>query len=80
MVIHMKTTLTIDDGVMRRLKKEAASRGTTMSELVEIALRKLLSDAKRKVEALPELPSFDGGGARVDISDREALYDAMEGR
>ncbi len=51
-----------------------------MSELVEIALRKLLSDAKRKVEALPELPSFDGGGARVDISDREALYDAMEGR
>jgi hypothetical protein len=29
---------------------------------------------------LPPLPSFDGGGALVDIADREALYRAMEGR
>jgi hypothetical protein len=35
----VKTTLTIDDSVMRLLKQEAAKRGCTMSELVESALR-----------------------------------------
>jgi hypothetical protein len=27
---------------------------------------------------LPPLPVFDGGGARVDVSDREALYNVLE--
>jgi hypothetical protein len=26
------------------------------------------------------LPSFKSGGARIEIADREALYEAMEGR
>ena len=42
MVFHMKTTLQIDDGVMRRLKREAARQGKTMSDLVETALRRML--------------------------------------
>lgn len=75
----MKTTLNIDDTVMRRLKREAARRRTTMSELVEVALRRLLDEKAVRGE-LSDLPSFDGGGARVDVSDRDALYDAMEGR
>lgn len=79
MVIHMKTTLNIDDGVMLRLRKEAARTGRTMSELVEMALRQLLQ-GKRDVAALPPLPSFNGNGTLVDISDRDALYRAMEGR
>ncbi len=77
MVLHMKTTLNIDDTVMARLKEEAARRRTTMSALVESALRSLL-DAKPKPVALPPLPSFDGGAFLVDISDRNALYDAMD--
>ncbi len=28
---------------------------------------------------LPPLPTFNSGGARVDVSDRDALYEAMEG-
>lgn len=35
----MKTTLNIDDQVMKRLKEEAARRDRTMSELVEAGLR-----------------------------------------
>jgi hypothetical protein len=79
MVFHMKTTLNIDDTIMRQLKHEAARRGKTMSELVETALRALLQSRKKRLN-LPPLPSFKSGGALVDIADREALYQAMEGR
>ncbi len=79
MVSHMKTTLNIDDTVMARLKREAARQRKTMSELVETALR-LLFERQRKEAELPDLPSFDSGGALVQIEDREALYQAMEGR
>lgn len=79
MVSHMKTTLNIDDGVMVRLRREAARTGRTMSELVETALRGLLQ-AKPAAVLLRPLPSFHSGGALVDVADREALYRAMEGR
>jgi len=75
----MKTTLNIDDSVMARLKQEAARRGCTMSELVESALRLLLRARKERAE-LPSLPTFRSGGHMVDIADRDALYEAMEGR
>ncbi len=79
MVFHMKTTLTIDDTVMARLRRESARTGRTMSELVETALRRLLQSKSEAAELTP-LPSFRSGGALVDIADREALYRAMEGR
>lgn len=79
MVIHMKTTLNIDDSVMARLKREAARQGRTMSELVESALR-LLFKSQREAPRLPRLPTFRSGGHLVDVADRDALYQAMEGR
>jgi Arc/MetJ family transcription regulator len=79
MVIWMKTTLNIDDSVMALLKREAARRGCTMSELVESALRRLLNE-KAAASPLPSLPKFKSGGATVEIADRDALYQAMEGR
>jgi hypothetical protein len=77
MLICMRTTLNIDDSVMKRLKQEAARRGTTMSELMESALRLLLREERRHIE-LPPIPTFHLGGELVDIADRDALYDAME--
>jgi len=79
MVCHMKTTLNVTDTVMAQLKREAARQGRTMSELVEIALRSLFREQK-KIANLPQLPVFRSGGALVDIADRDALYQAMEGR
>ena len=75
MVFHMKTTLNIADPVMRRLKEEAARRGTTMSALVEAGLRRVLAapDGPAERESLPPLPSWDSGGFQVDIADRDAL-------
>jgi hypothetical protein len=75
----MKTTLNIEDSVLRALKQEAARRRCTMSALVETALRQLLA-ARERSSKLPPLPTFQSGGAFVDIADRDALYAAMEGR
>lgn len=77
----MKTTLNIDDSVMQRLREEAARRRTTMSELVEAGLRRVLAPpvaAGNPPAALPPLPTWDSGGLLVDIDDRDALYRAME--
>ena len=71
--------MNIDDSVMTLLKQEAARRGCTMSELMESALRLLLTAKEDPRPVLP-LPSFKSGGAMVEIADREALYEAMEGR
>ena len=76
MDIHMKTTLQIDDGVMRELKMRAAREGRTMSELVEAALRRLL-DERPPDKDLPPLPVMKAREL-VDVSDRDALYRAME--
>ena len=77
MVFHMKTTLNIDDSVMQRLRQESARTGRTISELVESALRLSLS-RKKPSPKLPPLPVFDSGGAKVDVANRDALYQVME--
>jgi hypothetical protein len=76
----MKTTLNIDDRVMAQLRREAVRRGCTMSALVESALRLLLRPARGEPSDLPPLPTFKSGGHLVDVADREALSQAMEGR
>ena len=73
MVFPMKTTFDINDDVVRRLREEAARRGTTMSALVEAGLRRVLAEPaplNRRKAALPSL---------VNISDRDQLYRAMDG-
>jgi hypothetical protein len=78
MVIHMKTTLNISDVTMREVKREAARRQQTMSEMVEAALRTIV-EPKQQPAVLPPLPEFSSGGLRVNIADRDALYGVMGG-
>jgi len=75
----MKTTVVLDDALVARLKREAARRNRSMSEIVEMALH-LLFKAPRRATRLPKLPRYGMGKELVDIADRDALYDAMEGR
>lgn len=79
MVSKVKTTLNIDETVMAQLKHEAHRRNQTMSELVEAALRMLL-ERKEAPSDLPPLPRLSSGGSRVDVANRDALYDAMGDR
>ena len=75
----MKTTLSLDNELAARLKREAARQNRSMSEIVEMALHLLFKTPKRP-SRLPKLPRFNMGKELVDIADRDALYDAMEGR
>ena len=80
-VFHMKTTLNIDASVMQRLREEAARRGTTMSQLVEAGLRRVLADHatyEAPSKEIPPLPTWNGGKELVDISNRDSLYQVME--
>ncbi len=77
----MKTTFDIDETMMQELREEAARRGVTVSALVEAGLRRVLvgeTPADGQPTALPPLPTWRGGGFRVDIANREALYQVME--
>jgi len=74
----MKTTLMIPDPIYRRLKQRAAAGRRTISSLLAELLDAGLRAETSKRQALPPLPSFNLGGARVDIADRDALYRAMD--
>ena len=73
----MRTTLVIDDQLLGRLREEAARRNTTMSALVEEALRGLF-ERRQGSKELPPLPVYRSGGANVDVNDREALEEFIE--
>ncbi|MDE3179812.1 MAG: hypothetical protein KGM47_09145 [Acidobacteriota bacterium] len=74
----MKTTLVIPDPVFKDLKRQALDRGETISGLVtEYVVRGLREKPKRA--RLRPLPSFPmGWPPKVDIADRNALYDFLE--
>ena len=77
MVFHMKTTLIIPDPVFRDLKKRAAERDTTLSELATEYLRQgLRQPPKRK--PLPRLPSFKMGPPLIDITSRDEIYRVLD--
>ena len=73
----MKTTLVIPDPVFRDLKKRAVDRNTTISELATEYLRQGL-EGRPKPRRLHRLPSFSAGGFKVDVADREALYEVLD--
>lgn len=78
MFIHMRTTLIIPDQLIRQLKKRAAERGETLSAAVADAIRRGLEPVVPGLAPAP-LPTHALGRPMVDIADRNALYDAMEG-
>lgn len=75
----MKTTLNLNDDVLRRSKESAARLGVTLTRFVEDALAVKLSDSKRKPQFRLTLRTVQGTRPpNVDISDRNALYDVID--
>jgi hypothetical protein len=77
----MRTTLDLDDELVRAVKKAAAESGRTMTDVIEQSLREtLLQRATPRKPYRLKLPVVKGRRPpAVDVNDRDALYDFMEG-
>jgi hypothetical protein len=81
MNFHMaRTTLVIDEQCLVELKRLAAARRQTLSAVVDEFLRQGLERAKHPERRKPRsaLPSFPMGKPRVNIADRDQLYEVLE--
>jgi hypothetical protein len=78
----MRTTIRLDDALLAQAKVEAARRGSTLTAVIEDALRELLARVESRRDPAPfELPTFAGNGLQpgVDLDDSASLLDLVEG-
>jgi hypothetical protein len=83
----MRTTVRLNESLMREVKAEAARRGETVTSLIERGLRLVLASGgkgtRRTKIVLPESPADRKGNGTlpgVDLDDSAALLDILEGR
>jgi hypothetical protein len=78
----MRTTIELNDELLRAAKRRAADEGTTLREIIERALRTQLELRGRPPKKYTLRWRTEKGrllpGVRLD--DRDLLFDVMEGR
>jgi Ribbon-helix-helix protein, copG family len=74
----VRTTITLDDGLLERLKKRAAESGTSVSGLIERAVRLLLQASAPQRQDRFDLVTFGEGGqfTTLNIDKTAALVEA----
>jgi hypothetical protein len=81
MFLHMRrTTLTIDDQLLRELKKKASEEGRTLQAVTNDLLRRSLAPSPAKLYRLRLRGWKAAEQPGVDLLDRDALFDLMDGR
>jgi plasmid stability protein len=76
-----RTTLTIEEDLLRKLKASAAQKGTTLAALINDLLRQAMATQTRRPGYKLELEGWDAEPQPgVDILDRDKLFDLMSGR
>lgn len=80
----MRTTIRLNDELLREAKRRAAESGRTLTSIIEDALREKFFRA-HKSKTPPRkirLKTAGQGGVQpgIDLDDSAALLDAMEGR
>lgn len=78
MLFCMRTTLNLDDNLMRSAKESAARTGKTLTTVIEDALRVVINSGQRAADH-PFDPVVSEGRPLpgVDIDDSAALLDLM---
>ena len=78
----MRTTLDLEDRLLRDAKRRAAHEGRTLTRIIEDALRQYLAPPvrPRKTFRLRLLTKKGRLVPGVDLADRDSLYERMEGR
>lgn len=77
----MRTTIRINDQLLKEAKELALRRGISLTALIEDALREVLARQGRSGQRKPaRLVTFEGNGLQpgVDLDDSAALLDLME--
>ena len=82
MVSHMKTTIDVADALLREAREVATRDQTTLKELVQEGLRRVLDERRPRQKAfrLREIAPV-GGGFQPEIADgdwqrlRDAIYE-----
>ena len=81
MISNMRrTTLILHERRLAELKRIAAERGQTVSAVVDEFLSDGIRRTRQPKRAKTGLPVFDMGQSRVNVADRDQLWDLMEGR
>ena len=79
----MRTTIRLDDALLREAKREAAKSGMTLTAIIEESLRERLarSAASAEPRSYTRLATSGGRGLRpgIDLDDSAALLDVMDG-
>ena len=77
----MRTTITLDEQLLAQLKRRAAESGTSVSRLIEQAVRLFVRARALTADEEPfELITFGGGGrfSRHNIDKASALLEAED--
>ena len=76
----MRTTIRIDDHLLRKLKEQSARTGRPVGALIEDAVRVALLRSETKPQAVRPLPTHGGSGVLpgVDLTSPAALQDVMD--
>jgi len=81
----MRTTVRLDEHLLRQAKRAARERGVTLTSLIEQGLRLVFArsgqQAARRARVILPVSKAGGGTFRgIDLKDSAALLDRMEGR
>jgi hypothetical protein len=74
----MKTTLDLDERLLREAQRRAADEGRTLDSLVEAALRASFDEEPPDEPYVFSFPTADLGEPMVDIADRKAVYEFLD--
>lgn len=81
MLCCMRTTVRLEDRLLRQVKEYAARNGRTLTSVMEDALRQFLARTRPPARKGVAFPTYRGqGGLRpgVDLDDTASLLDLME--
>ena len=78
----MRTTISIDAGLLDEVRRRAAELSQTVSQVIEDSVRDSLLRAQDTGRATFRVRPFPGGGYQpgVDLDDDAALAELMDGR
>jgi plasmid stability protein len=79
----MRTTVRLEDALLRQAKARAAATGRSLNDFIADAVRAALAARPARGRRTVELPTYNGGGGLqpgVDLDDSAALLDLMDGR